>query len=66
MNFPISSTLLINAPPKYKRKFLYTDPSVEGCIKGKNGFSTILQLWKQLKISKNKSLKIFWDATCQD
>ena len=44
---------------KSREKFLYTDPCVEGCIKGKNGFPTILQLWTQLKISKNKSLQGF-------
>ena len=41
-----------------REKFLYTDPCV-GYIKGKNGFPTILQLWTQLKISKNKSLQGF-------
>ena len=44
---------------KSREKFLYTDPCGEGCIKGKNGFPTILQLWTQLKISKNKSLQVF-------
>ena len=42
-----------------RENFLYTDPSVEGCVKGKNGFPTILQLWTQLKISKNKSFQVF-------
>ena len=43
-------------------KFLYIDPCVEGCKKGKNGFPTILQLWTQLKISKNKSLQVFFET----
>ena len=41
-----------------REKILYTDPCV-GYIKGKNGFPTILQLWTQLKISKNKSFQDF-------
>ena len=41
------------------KEHLYTDSSVEGCVKGKNGFPTILQLWTQLKISKNKSFQDF-------